>query len=45
VSGAVLADASDQLSRYTINADGTLATPATVIRAGNGANNIGFTRF
>lgn len=36
---------SDQLSRFAINADGTLATPATVIPAGNGANNIGFTKF
>jgi 6-phosphogluconolactonase (cycloisomerase 2 family) len=36
---------SDQLSRFAINADGTLATPATVIPAGDGVNNIGFTRF
>ena len=35
----------DQLSRFAINADGTLVTPATPIPAGNGANNIGFTRF
>jgi 6-phosphogluconolactonase (cycloisomerase 2 family) len=35
---------SDQLSRFPINADGTLG-PATVIPAGNGANNIGTTKF
>lgn len=35
---------ADGLSRFTINADGTLATPPTAIPAGNGTNGIGTTK-
>jgi 6-phosphogluconolactonase (cycloisomerase 2 family) len=47
-NGAFLftADAgSDQLTRFAINADGTLTTPGTAIPAADGTDGIGITKF